>query len=220
VRLFSYKLTHDSGFAPNPFWEVLTLATCKPQIRRYKREGDWIAGFTSAQLCADAPGQERLVYLMQVEHKLSIAEYSRDPRFAKKIPIVDSPRQIERAGDNIYRPKRASARAPADFTQLPNENHYDGAKGCAIGDNQRHDVSGEYVLAGSQFAYFGGTPLEIPSALRPHLPRGQSAHGVRTYDSERASRFVEYVFERARGRRILSAPHGWERDDESWREAR
>nr|WP_269667332.1 hypothetical protein [Polaromonas naphthalenivorans] len=27
-------MTHDSGFAPNPFHGTLTLATCKPGIRR------------------------------------------------------------------------------------------------------------------------------------------------------------------------------------------
>ena len=29
MRLFAYKMTHDTGFAPNPFWGYLTLATCK-----------------------------------------------------------------------------------------------------------------------------------------------------------------------------------------------
>jgi hypothetical protein len=219
MRLFSYKLTHDGGFAPNPFWGILTLATCKPQIRRCKRLGDWIAGFTSAELCADALGQERLVYLMQVEQKLLIADYFRNTRFAKKIPIRNSARQIERVGDNIYRPNRVDSRAPGDFTQLPNDYHYDGAQGCAIGESQRHDVSGEYVLTGSRFAYFGGKPLEIPSGLRPAVPVGQSAHGVQTHDTERARLFVEFVFDQTRGEGVLSAPHGWDRGDESWRNA-
>ena len=34
MRLFAYKMTHDTGFAPNPFWGWMTLATCKSQIRR------------------------------------------------------------------------------------------------------------------------------------------------------------------------------------------
>ncbi|MGE3595803.1 MAG: hypothetical protein AB7N70_09645 [Dehalococcoidia bacterium] len=42
----SYKMTHDTGFAPNPFWGCLTLATCKPGIRQTRGPGDWIAGFT------------------------------------------------------------------------------------------------------------------------------------------------------------------------------
>ena len=43
MRLFAYKMTHDTGFAPNPFWGCLTLATCKPKIRESKRPGDWVA---------------------------------------------------------------------------------------------------------------------------------------------------------------------------------
>ena len=53
IRLFSYKLTNDSGFAPNPFGRVMTLATCKPKIRQSKIPGDWIAGFTSGHLNGD-----------------------------------------------------------------------------------------------------------------------------------------------------------------------
>lgn len=32
-RYFSYILTRDYGFAPNPFNGTCTLATCKPKIR-------------------------------------------------------------------------------------------------------------------------------------------------------------------------------------------
>jgi hypothetical protein len=53
MRLFAYKMTHDTGFAPNPFHGACTLATCKPQIRLHKRVGDWIAGFTSKRLNGD-----------------------------------------------------------------------------------------------------------------------------------------------------------------------
>ena len=87
VRLFAYKQTHDSGFAPNPFYGVCTLATCKPRIRLHKREGDWIAGFTSRKLNGDAIGEERLVFLMQVAEKIELGNYYTDPRFAAKIPV-------------------------------------------------------------------------------------------------------------------------------------
>lgn len=86
MRLFSYKMTNDSGFAPNPFGCTLTLATCKPQIRRYKKEGDWIAGFTSVKLAGHEVGSERLIYLMRVAEKLPMWEYFWDSRFRDKIP--------------------------------------------------------------------------------------------------------------------------------------
>ncbi len=73
MRLFSYKLTHDSGFAPNPFGHTLTLATCKPQIRLRKSVDDWIAGFTSRTLAGHDVGSERLIYLMRVAEKLLVS---------------------------------------------------------------------------------------------------------------------------------------------------
>lgn len=33
-KLYAYKMTHDTGFAPNPYFGVCTLACCKPRIRR------------------------------------------------------------------------------------------------------------------------------------------------------------------------------------------
>lgn len=48
MNLYSYVITRDYGFAPNPFWGICSLATCKPQIRQRALKGDWIAGFGGA----------------------------------------------------------------------------------------------------------------------------------------------------------------------------
>lgn len=69
MQLFSYKMTYDTGFAPNPFGATLTLATCKPRFRLCKQVGQWIAGFTSATLTGEPVGEERLVYLMLIGEK-------------------------------------------------------------------------------------------------------------------------------------------------------
>ena len=76
-RLYSYKMAHDNRFAPNPLFGVLTLATCKPQLRKNAKVGDWIAGWTSLHV-AHTPtpvGEERLIYLAKVSEKLTFAEY-------------------------------------------------------------------------------------------------------------------------------------------------
>ena len=44
MKLYSYVMIYDTGFAPNPFWGYCTLATCKPGIRRPAEQGDWIIG--------------------------------------------------------------------------------------------------------------------------------------------------------------------------------
>ena len=172
MRLFSYKLTHDTGFAPNPFWGYLTLATCKPGIRQSKDVGDWIAGFSSKSLCGDRIGEERLVYLMKVAEKLLIGDYFNDPRFTAKISKPEAGSEVYRSGDNIYRPLCADASQPQDFEQLPNSHHWDGAGSCSTGDSKKRDTSGTYVLVAAQFAYFGRQSLFIPPELRPAIPYG------------------------------------------------
>jgi hypothetical protein len=209
LRLFSYKLTHDTGFAPNPFFGILTLATCKPRIRKVKEEGDWIAGFTSQQLCPrDSVGEERLVYLMEVNEKIPFSRYFFDPRFLRKIPDLQEPECIYKAGDNIYRPLCQRPSDIGDFEQLPNPYHKEKDK--------QKDLSGKYVLASDRFFYFGGDAVPIPGEVRPEVPKGQSAHGSLTHDQMRAHRFLDYVLTKYTVG-VHGAPHKWPEGDLSWR---
>lgn len=218
LRLFSYKMNADTGFAPNPFFGVLTLATCKPQIRKSKREGDWIAGFTSKELCNDPVGEERLIYLMQVSRKVPLAQYFHDKEFACKIPRPNAHQALEMAGDNIYRPLCGDAIEPDDFEQIRNANHWDKVTNGPDDYSLRHDVGGGHILVAEKYAYFGGDPLFIPAEIRPQIPRGQSAQGYRTHDPIRARAFIDYVLTKSAGRKILGAPHGWLPDDTSWQD--
>lgn len=205
MRLFAYKLVSDTGFAPNPFGETLTLATCKPQIRRCKGKGDWIAGFTSVSLVGDPVGEERLIYLVQVAEKLHIREYFEDLRFQSKIPDMTAKGPEAKAGDNIYRPCVVGAFEEEHFEQLPNANHW--GSDMPSQDDLRRDISGRYVLVAGEFYYFGRDALVIPPELRPAVPRGQSAHGTQTEESL-ACRFIEFVRSQcAPGRH--GTPHCW-----------
>ena len=207
-RLFSYKLTHDTGFAPNPFWGLLTLATCKPRIRLSKGTGDWIAGFTSKSLCGDPVGKERLVYLMEVTDKLSFRDYFNSPLYKKKIPDMTKSEGIFLAGDNIYRPLKKAVTPFNTFEQLENPNHGE--------DNKQRDLSGKFVLSSSNFFYFGREALEIPPNIRPNIPKGQSANGNQTHDENAAMRFIEYIASRyAVG--VHGTPHSWPYNDTSWK---
>src|SRR5712692_10528871 len=44
VKLYSYVVARDYGFAPNPFFGFCTLATCKPEIRKAAAIDDWVIG--------------------------------------------------------------------------------------------------------------------------------------------------------------------------------
>lgn len=202
IRLFSYKLTNDSGFAPNPFFNIMTLATCKPYMRKSKKIGDWIAGFTSVKLCDDKVGEERLIYLMKVTDKILISDYFLNPNFQNKIPDLGRKEFIYQTGDNIYQPQGDG------FVQLENRNH--------SLDNNDRDLSGEFVLISTNFYYFGRCPLEISDDLRPKIPVGQTSHGYLTHNFMRASDFIMYVRE-SFTTGVHNAPHKWPRNDESWR---
>ena len=44
MKIHSYVIDHDLGFAPNPFYGVCTLAACKPRIRGHAKIGDYVIG--------------------------------------------------------------------------------------------------------------------------------------------------------------------------------
>ncbi|WP_166037180.1 hypothetical protein [Sphingosinicella sp. YJ22] len=50
TRIFRYILVHDHGLAPCPANGLVTLATCKPSIRRSAAVGDWVLGFRPGSL--------------------------------------------------------------------------------------------------------------------------------------------------------------------------
>lgn len=198
LRLFSYKMANDTGFAPNPFHGFLTLANCKPQIRKSKKVGDWIAGFTSKALNRDMVGDERLIYLMKVTSKIDYLEYWNNPFYSKKIPI-SSGRDLENiAGDNIYTPIGSNR-----FEQIKNWNHKPK-------DIER-DLSGANILISDTFYYFGISAIYVPHEIRPSVPKGQSSQGVRTYDTERILNFLNYMTKNF-NHGIIDYPHKWPRN--------
>ena len=62
MKLYSYVMKYDDGFAPNTTGEYLTLATCKPNIRRVAKVGDYVIGTGSLP----RGNQGNLIYIMQV----------------------------------------------------------------------------------------------------------------------------------------------------------
>ncbi|QMI49796.1 hypothetical protein [Burkholderia sp. MBR-1] len=143
-----YKMTHDSGFAPNPFHGVLTLATCKPKVRACRRVGEWVAGFASKDLVDRAARRgvsiprDGLVYLMQVREVLPLHAYFEDSRFAVKQPPRESSNTIALCGDNIYYYDHRG-----QYEQLENRHH-------TRADVSR-DTSGVNALIAERFYYFG-----------------------------------------------------------------
>ena len=153
-RLFSYVITHDTGFAPNPFGEVLTLATCKPKIRVAAQVGDWLLGTGSAR----AVGNDRVVYAAQVSEVMSLANYGDDHRFTCKRPSLGKA-FWNRVGDCIY-----FQRPEGTWVQRRNLFHNE--------KDVTRDLGGLNALVCKQFWYFGGSAPLLPDHLLSGVKRG------------------------------------------------
>jgi len=152
--LYSYVITRDYGFAPNPFHGVCTLATCKPVIRRVADVGDWIIGTGSARY--KRTGQ--LICAMRVSEAMSFENYWADPRFIAKRPDLTGSR-MQAFGDNIY-----SRDAYDQWTQL--DSHHSLPGGEINQANLKDDTQTDRVLIAHEFWYFGATAPLIPATFR------------------------------------------------------
>lgn len=155
MRLFSYVVARDYGFAPNPFHGTCTLATCKPAIRRVSQIGDWVIGTGSA-----AKGRrDHLVFAMRVSETLPFNDYWSDPRFGAKRPNLQG--SLKQAyGDNIYH-------RPKDSEPWQQENsHHSLPNGEVNPRNVEVDTSTDRVLVASHFTYWGGAGPVLPAKFR------------------------------------------------------
>jgi len=183
VKLHSYIVRYDSGFAPNPFFGYCTLATCKPDIRQRAHIGDWIVGTGSANKEIKRGG--RLVYAMCVIGDRSFQQYWNDERFQEKKPALTRSR-MHACGDNIYRNRGGgwqqlnSFHTNADGT--PNERHI------------ARDTGTNRVLYSNNFVYFGGEGPKIPNEFRNGKDICVAGRGRKVFDDEKfVTAFVEWV---------------------------
>ena len=147
--LFSYVVPTDSGFAPNPYSGLCTLACCKPKIRQYANVGDWIIGTTPA------PERGKLVYSMRVDRGLTFDLYWELPEYDCK-----KPNKNNGCGDNIYK-----MGAGGQLVQVQNLSH-----------NEKHiktDTSVNRVLISKTFYYLGVNSVEIPKKFKPLIQTTQ-----------------------------------------------
>ncbi|WP_443478355.1 hypothetical protein ACLIMP_22040 [Novosphingobium aerophilum] len=202
ARLYSYVVRYDSGFAPNPFYEYCTLATCKPDIRRSAMPGDWVVGSGSANRTVRRGGH--LVHAMRISEVLSFQEYDADPRFASKKPYRCGSRK-QSCGDNVY--------------------FWDVVSGCwgqrdsfhttdAGHQNPRHiarDTGVNRVLISDDFVYYGGYGPQIPDYLVDANGRSVCKRGIGRNvltDEELIAQFEQWIRSLGDGG-YQSAPFEW-----------
>jgi hypothetical protein len=197
MRVFSYVVASDSGFAPHPFGRYCTLACCKPVIRRVAAVGDWVVGLSR--------GSRGIVYAMRVTGKMDFAAYWRDRRFRHKRPDMNSGRVRRRCGDNIYEPLPGGG-----FRQQHSGHSYpDGSEHPWM---KKRDLGGRFVLVSDEFSYFGREAPPLPAELS--FLRVGRGHRSR-FTAEEVQAVVEHLSSLPRG--TFGRPARWPAADRSWR---
>lgn len=187
MRLHSYVVRYDSGFAPNPFYGMCTLATCKPDIRKSAAIGDWIVGCGSNDHSVRRGGH--LVYAMRVSETLRFEEYDADPRFQRKKPYRFGSRK-QSSGDNIY------FRAIAGGPWIQRDSFHSKPDGAPNPDHVARDTGVDRILISDDFVYFGGSGPRFRDDLRNYQGRDvcKSGRGRSCFDQpELIERFVEWI---------------------------
>ncbi len=176
---------HDYGFAPNPFGGFLTLATCKPLIRRNARLGDFLAGTGSAA----SVGNSKLVYAGEISAVVPLEEYGRTQKYKIKRPV--SKPSFRRKGDNIYFMREG------EWQQR--ENEYHGFDDFDAG------IRGKNVLVCDRIWYFSDNAIELPTEFQSMIKK-QQGHKMIS-DQSFLARFVRWL------NKFPSGNHGSEREE-------
>ncbi len=190
MSAFSYVVARDFGFAPNPFYGVCTLATCKPSIRRGAAVGDWVIG-TGAKTRYHMSG--RLIYAMRVDETMGFDPYWQDPRFVHKRPVLNgSLKQLY--GDNIYH----RGRGP----WLQENSHHSLDDGRMNRANVARDTGADRVLISLHFVYFGQNAPTIPARFRSFGKEGVDiccrAQGHRVIAGTLETAFTKWLDDRGK----------------------
>jgi len=158
-------------------------------MRRTKKVGQWIAGFSSLQLTKKASqsgvsiSPSALIYLARVTDVISLGDYYSDRRYKQKIPPhIGTGDGIGCAGDNIYAPDPAELDGYRQISQIHHDSY-----------DKDHDIRGVNALICEEFYYLGREGRDIPDQIAINIPRRQSPYGIKTDDPESEQALLEWV---------------------------
>lgn len=165
ARGFSYIITRDFGFAPNPFYGILTLATCKPKVREWSHVGDYLIGNS-----AKSSGN-KLIYMGKVDEILTFDQYWNDSRFQCKKPIMNGSYKTL-YGDNIYHHD-----SEGNWQQVNSHHSYEDGSINMLNLN-RDTGTTDHVLICHNFYYLGKSMIDIGDIFPKCIYRYIGQHAV------------------------------------------
>ena len=180
MKLYSYVVARDYGFAPNPFFGACTLATCKPRIRSVAQIGDWVVGTGSKQ----REREKYLVYAMRVTGAMTFNQYWTDPRFQTKKPNLRGSKK-QAFGDNIY-----SKDAHTTLWCQVN-SHHSLTDGSPNESNVVADTNADRVLISDDFVYWGGSGPPLPQKFLSYGTQGINLCAGRGHKNNFPPAFVQ-----------------------------
>jgi len=186
MKLHSYVVARDYGFAPNPFYGVCTLATCKPRLRSVARIDDWIVGMGSK-----AGGREQhVVYAMRVTGDMTFEAYWASPRFQLKKPNLRGSKK-QAFGDNIY------SRNPGTGRWCQANSHHSLTDGSPNPANIVADTGTNRILLSDDFVYWGGSGPQLPKRFlgqnAKHVTLGVGRNHKNKFPPEFVQDFIAWV---------------------------
>jgi len=194
VKLYTYRLDHDLGFAPNPFYGYCTLACCKTVTRRVARVGDFVAGMAGKGGLKSH--YKHLIFWMQVSEDMSFTDYWNDPRFSSKRPIVGAYKQ-KAVGDNTYRKDNGVWKQEASMHFIPSRPKTYG--------NIDIDTKTDRILLGENFTYWGDKAPLLSEQHYNMFPIRN--HKLEHSDEEKQSFFDQYINNGGQG--LIGDPIDW-----------
>ena len=129
--IYVYKMVVDNGGAPCITGKLLSLAICKPKIRKSAGLKSLVFGFGGKEY------QERLIYIARVTGKLEGPSYYQQPQYARRadcIYRVEEGRAVRKTSARYHvnsdeRKKDVGLHFENAFVLLSNDFRYLGNKG-------------------------------------------------------------------------------------------
>ena len=178
-------MDHDYGFAPNPFWGVMTLATCKSNLRRSGnlKIGDWVIAAGGNVL---HEYKEHLIFAMKVEKIITFDDYWNNPDFQCKKPTFNGS-VMQMYGDNVYHTNPQTKEVIQEICA-----HTIGGKNPKDTEQYASDVRGKNVLISTNFYYFGANAPKLPDEFK-HM--ASTVRDIEYYhiDEETIMKFVDWL---------------------------
>ena len=185
MKCYSYKMDHDFGFAPNPFWGVMTLATCKGSIRSSSNLeiGDLVIA-TGGRVLNKYIGH--LIFAMKVEKIITFDEYWNNPDFQCKKPVFNGS-VMQMYGDNVYHTNPQTK----EVIQERCAHTVEGKNPKDTGQYRR-DIRGKNVLISRNFYYFGANAPELPDEFK-HMASTVRNMECNHVDEETVKKFADWL---------------------------